>query len=50
MTPSDRGRLEVYLDGDKIFDRKEEGAVPDLSRVTELKMVIAERIFEIDDA
>ena len=50
MTPSDRGRLEVYLDGDKIFDRKEEGAFPDLSRVNELKMVIAERIFEIDDA
>ena len=36
MTPSDRGRLEVYLDGEKIFDRKEDGKFPDLSRVNEL--------------
>ena len=50
MTPSDRGRLEVYLDGEKIFDRKEEGKFPDLSRVNELKMVIAEKIFELEDA
>ena len=50
MTPSDRGRLEVYLDGEKIFDRKEEGEFPDLSRVNELKMVIAEKIFELEDA
>ena len=50
MTPSDRGRLEVYLDGEKIFDRKEDGKFPDLSRVNELKMVIAEKIFELEDA
>ena len=50
MTPSDRGRLEVYLDGEKIFDRKEEGKYPDLSRVNELKMVIAEKLFELEDA
>ena len=50
MTPSDKGRLEVYLDGDKIFDRKEDGKFPDLSRVNELKMAIAEKVFEIDEA
>jgi selT/selW/selH-like putative selenoprotein len=50
MTPSDHGRLEVYLDGEKIFDRKEDGKFPDLSKVNELKMVIAEKIFELDDA
>ena len=50
MTPSDRGRLEVYLDGDKIFDRKEDGKFPDLGRVNELKMAIAEKVFEIDEA
>ena len=50
MTPADKGRLEVYLDGDKIFDRKEEGKYPDLPKVNELKMVIAEKIFEIEDA
>ncbi len=50
MTPSDRGRLEVYLDGEKIFDRKEDGKFPDLSRVNELKMIIAEKIFELEEA
>lgn len=50
MTPSDKGRLEVFLDGEKIFDRKEAGAFPDLSKVNELKMVIAERLFEVEEA
>ena len=50
LTPGDRGRLEVYLDGEKIFDRKEDGGFPDLSKVNELKMTIAEKIFEIEEA
>ena len=50
MTPSNKGRLEVYLDGDKIFDRKEAGAFPDLSKVNELKMVIAEKLFDLEEA
>ena len=50
MTPSDKGRLEVYLDGDKIFDRKEAGAFPDLSKVNELKMAIAEKLFDLEEA
>ena len=50
VTPSDKGRLEVYLDGDKIFDRKESGAFPDLGKVNELKMAIAEKIFYVEDA
>ena len=50
MTPSDKGRLEVYLDGDKIFDRKEAGAFPDLSKVNELKMVITEKLFDLEEA
>ena len=50
MTPTDKGRVEVYLDGDKIFDRKEAGAFPDLSMVNELKMVIAEKVFDVEDA
>ncbi len=50
MTPSDRGRLEVYLDGDVIFDRKTDGGFPDLGKVNELKMAIAEKLFEIEDA
>ena len=50
MTPSDKGRLEVYLDGEMIFDRKETGAFPDLSKVNELKMVIADQLFELEEA
>ncbi len=50
MTPSNKGRLEVYLDGEKIFDRKEAGAFPDLSKVNELKMAIAEKIFDLEEA
>ena len=50
MTPSDRGRLEVYLDGDKIFDRKTDGGFPDLGKVNELKMAIAEKLFDLEDA
>ncbi len=41
----------MYLDGDKIFDRKDEdGVYPNLTRANELKMVIAEKIFEVDEA
>ena len=51
LTPSDRGRLEVYLDSEKIFDRKEEdGVYPNLTRVNQLKMIVADKIFEVDEA
>ena len=50
MTPSDKGRLEVYLDGEKIFDRKEAGSFSDLGKVNELKMAIAEKLFELEEA
>ena len=50
MTPSDKGRLEVYLDGEKSFDRKEAGSFPDLGKVNELKMAIAEKLFELEEA
>ncbi len=51
LTPADSGRLEVYLDGDKIYDVKEENRVyPNFTRVNELKMVVAERMFELEEA
>ena len=51
MTPNGQGRLEVYLDGEKIFDRKEDdGGFPNLPRVSQLKMVIAEKLSEVDAA
>ena len=49
MTPGGAGRLEVYLDGAKIFDRKEDGGFPDLGKVNELKMTIAEKLFELEE-
>ena len=51
MTPADAGRLEVYLDGDKIYDVKDENRVyPNFTRVNELKMVVAEKVFEVEEA
>ncbi len=51
LTPADSGRLEVYLDGDKVYDVKDENRVyPNLTRVNELKMVVAERIFDLEEA
>jgi selT/selW/selH-like putative selenoprotein len=46
LTPGANGRLEVYLDGEKIFDRKEEadGKYPDLARVRELKQQIKAKL------
>lgn len=45
LTPGANGRLEVYLDGEKIFDKNEEGKkFPDLARVREMKKVIQERL------
>ena len=51
LTPAGGGRLEVYLDGEKVFDRREDaGGYPDLPRVNELKMTIADKIFEVEEA
>jgi hypothetical protein len=51
LTPADSGRLEVHLDGDKIYDVRDENRVyPNLTRVNELKMVVAERIFDLEEA
>lgn len=51
LTPEGGGRLEVYLDGDKIFDRMDDNeGFPNLARVMELKMVVAEKIFDVEDA
>ena len=45
LTPGANGRFEVYMDGEKIWDRKEEGNVyPDLSIVRRLKGVIKEKL------
>ena len=44
LTPKGNGRLEIYLDGQKIFDKKEEDKFPDLAKVRELKGLVRERL------
>ncbi len=36
--------MEVFLDGERIFDKKAEGIYPDLARVREMKKVISAKI------
>ena len=37
--------MEVFVDGERIFDRKGEGTIfPDLGRVREMRKIIAEKI------
>ena len=51
LTPGANGRLEVYLDGEKIFDKNEEDKkFPDLGLVREMKKVIQERLDTIPAA
>jgi predicted Rdx family selenoprotein len=45
LTPGANGRFEVYMDGEKIFDRKELGNIyPDLSHVRKLKEVVKTKL------
>ena len=47
VTPGKDGILQVFADGDKIFDRADEGGkYPDLSRVKQLRDEIRERLAE----
>ena len=47
ITPRGLGIMEVFLDGERIFDKKAEGIYPDLSRVREMKKVIAAKIADL---
>ena len=44
LTPGGNGVLTVHVDGDKIFDKTEEGSHPNLDRVKELKAIVKERL------
>jgi predicted Rdx family selenoprotein len=45
LVPVGGGRLEVYADGEKLYDRKAEGgAYPDMKRVREIKREIQRRL------
>jgi predicted Rdx family selenoprotein len=48
ITPGGHSRMEVYVDGEKIFDRLEEGKIyPDLSRVRQMKARIQAKLDSI---
>ena len=43
--------MEVFVDGEKIFDKKAEGNIyPDLGRVRKMKEAISARIANVDMA
>ncbi|MCS7275855.1 MAG: Rdx family protein [Dehalococcoidia bacterium] len=45
VTPVHDGRFEVYVGGEKVFDRKAEGGIyPDLKKVREIKALIRQRL------
>ena len=45
LTPGVAGILQVYVDGDKIYDKKEEdGQFPNLPRVKQMRVVIKDRL------
>ena len=45
ISPRGQGIMEVFLDGETIFDKKGEGNIyPDLARVREMKKRIQEKI------
>ena len=49
ISPRGQGIMEVFLDGEKIFDKKAEGNIyPDLSRVRKMKEVISAKIASAD--
>lgn len=45
ITPGVAGILQVFLDGEKIFDRADEdGKYPDLTRVKQMRAVLKEKL------
>ena len=47
LNPGVAGVLQVYVDGEKIFDRADEGGqYPDLPRVKEMRAAIRQRLEE----
>ena len=51
ISPRDKGIMEVFLDGETIFDKKAEGNIyPDLERVRTMMDVIRAKISSLEPA
>lgn len=49
ISPRGQGIIEVFLDGEKIFDRKAEGnVIPNLTRVRKMMEVISAKIVGLE--
>ncbi len=47
LTPGTAGILQVFVDGDKIYDKAEEdGQFPNLPRVKEMRALVRQRLAE----
>ena len=45
ITPGTAGILQVFIDGDKVYDKAEEdGQFPTLPRVKEIRAIVRERL------
>ena len=45
LTPGTAGILQVFIDGEKVFDKKEEnGEMPTLPRVKQMRAIIKDRL------
>ena len=44
ITPGESGILQVFVDGEKIFDKNGEGGHPTLDRVKQLRAAIKDRL------
>lgn len=44
ITPGESGVLTVVIEGEKIFDKADEGGHPELNRIKELKAIVKDRV------
>ena len=45
VTPGDSGVLQLIIDGEKVYDKKEEdGQTPNLNRVKQIRAVLRDRL------
>ena len=51
ISPRGQGIMEVFLDGERIFDKKGEGDIfPDLKRVRAMTQIIANKMSSLEPA